>query len=542
MNPIQPPPPAARQGPLRLSDTSTVVDMHSEERPPSPRLDPSEKCPDDTEPHHHTHCSRAHSFSQPSLNRSIRSVTSMRSVRSVIERGSGFYRNSIFPHVWNRTVTVLWIVTGIVVTLYGLMYLGSSWDPQGKLNRVPVGVFNNDIGYSTLPSLSPESQNIVAGLTRNNTPMGTLLEQYIFETPAVNGRLKWTNISSTGLTYQDAIDMVDRGDYWGIVYIPSNFSDNFLTNLRLNRTAEVKPQTLSVEYIWDQGRQFTIANFANQAVSGSLSGLSTSLAQAMVNATASNPTLLDPAFLITPIVVAPGRRHAVAKFGINLATYILPLLMWLSSMMSVTVVNKLLLARLPHLTGVKNAHGLPRANFPPIQIALASLALSGCFTLFHTFLGWGIFYILGGDEAFTYGNPGQVFGFLWFFSYACLGFMWLLCVVFGVDGFAIPASLLLIFQLTTSGAIVDHVAMAGAVKIGEGFPFYWGLIGMRAYLLGTRTHYLTRSYLILLAWAVGCTALAIFLATRQLQNWRKAQLVKQAVDGLNVLGGTVRAV
>lgn len=445
---------------------------------------------------------------------------------------------SIFRHVWTKQLSVVMVVTGIVVVLYGLMYMGSTWDPQSKLPNASVLIVNNDSGYTTLSSLPAESRDLVSKIVNPGVSMGSVFASTLLNNPVFRNRLKWENVA--GVTHEQAIDWVDNGDpYWGILFIPSNFSDNFISNLRFNGSSNAEIHQMSIEYIWDQGRSFTISNFINQAVTSVVSGISTIVATSIANTTSSTPTLVNPSFFISPITLASGRRHPVYQMGANLATYLSLLLMWLGSMMSVTVIQKLLIEKIPHLTGVHSTHGLPPARFPPLQISTAAVALGTCFSFFHALLAWAVIYGLGGRNVFAC-HPGTVFGFLWFFSLVSLGVISLLSVIFGVDGFAIPASLLLILQITSSGAIVDHIAMAGAMRLGYALPFFWGLKAMKAYLLGSQVHELTKCYLVLSAWGLISLTATIFLATTKMERWRKSRLVHDAVDSLAVLGGTMR--
>ncbi|TPX57780.1 hypothetical protein PhCBS80983_g03567 [Powellomyces hirtus] len=442
---------------------------------------------------------------------------SVRTAATVLQKTSWWLEHSVFSHVWSPQILILWIVTGIVVVLYGLMYLGPTMDPLSYLHRAPVAIVNNDAGYTTLSSLTNEAAALVNSLTRG-IPMGTVFTQGLLGNDAIRSRLAWYN--ATGITHDSAIAQVDSGDYWGIIYIPSNFSDNFVTNLNLNTSTPVAQTQMSMEYIFDQGRSFTISNFINQIVTASVTGVTNGLALSLANSTASQPALVKPAFYINPVYLASGRMHPVIKFGYNLATYIVLLLMWLGSMMSVTVIHKLFIAKIPHLTGVKVAEGLPPARFSSQQIVAASFLLGLAFSLFHAFLAWCILYGLGGSEAFQGGSP----------------------VICGVDGLAVPASLLLIFQIVSSGGIVDHIAMPGFMKLGYAFPFFWGLHAMKAYMFGSLVNELYKSYLVLAAWAVGATILAMVIGSLKVSKWRNTKLASEAQEALTVLGGTMRAV
>ncbi|KAI9011528.1 hypothetical protein BC832DRAFT_608224 [Gaertneriomyces semiglobifer] len=488
------------------------------------------------------------------------------SVKSAVEHTKWYYRTSVFPHVWTTEVSVLWIVTSVVITLYALLYMGSAWDPQGRLPHLPVAFLEDDAGYTTMSSLSPTSQALVKSMT-NDTSIGMRLAQAWMENPELKNRLQWTSITQDFKSRPDARDeairLVERGDYWGVLYIPKNISDNYLTNLNLGQTPSAQRQQMSVEYIWDNGRHYTISTYAFQVVSASLNAISHAFATQLAAGTSGSPALVKPEFYISPISLSSTKQHPVPVFGVNISSYIMLLLMWLSAMMSITVIYKLFLANIGRLTGVRpgpaasvlkkprpiseehRASSNANIKFPSFQIALATVSLGGIFAFTHALLAWGVLVGLGGLDIVVHGNAGALFGFLFYFSFSCLGFVALLCVAFGVDGFAVPASVLLILQLTSSTALASFETMPGVMRMGIAFPFYWGLKGTRAYLTGSQTHELSKCYWVLLGWGFGSVLLAILIATRKVKRWKRTErggVVSGAVEGLAVLGGTLRQV
>ncbi|KAJ3023048.1 hypothetical protein HKX48_004530 [Thoreauomyces humboldtii] len=461
---------------------------------------------------------------------------------TIREKGTWLYHHSVLSHIWSTQISVLWLITGIVVTLYGLMYLGSNWDPISRLPNVPVAIVNQDAGYTTLGDLPTGSQAVVGQITQGQ-PMGATFLSALLGNPQLANRLQWTNATEMYATHDEVVNAVDDGKFWGILYVPSNFSDNFVSSLNVNRTTPVKQTTMSLEFIFDQGRSYTVSNFITAVVTASVGAISSGLATQLANGTASSPGLVNPAFYITPISLASGRRHSVLKFGANLATYITLLLMWLGAMMSVTVIHKLFLAKIPHLTGVRPAKDRIPVHFSEPQILFATLAIASIFSFFHALLAWCVLFGLGGHELFQAASPPfLVFGFLWYFSFSCIGFVSLLSVIFGVDGFAIPASLFLILQMVSCGGILDHVLMPGFLRIGEALPFYWGLRALKAYFFGSQVHYLYKCYAVLAGWWAASTLLAIALGSLKLNKWKKSKILEEGRGALEVLGGTMRGI
>ncbi|KAI8823005.1 uncharacterized protein EV422DRAFT_522996 [Fimicolochytrium jonesii] len=277
--------------------------------------------------------------SAPTANSNDGTATPKAEESTHLAHGSWWHTHYIFPHIISKPLFVLYIVTGLIIAIYALCYLHATWDPMSHLPNVPVAICNDDVGYQALGDYDPPSQAVAKALTNGGTPVGQSITSGLLNTPALRNRLAWNDLSGQKLTHEDIISLVDHGDYWGVVYIPANFSDNFLTNLRLNVSGTGAPRAavpLSAEYIFDQGRSLTVSNYVSGVVTASMSALSQQFGMKLLNATESNPNIVKPVFYMSPFSLASGKRHAVLTFGANLVTYIVLLLMWLGAMLSVT--------------------------------------------------------------------------------------------------------------------------------------------------------------------------------------------------------------
>ncbi|KAI9106043.1 hypothetical protein DFS34DRAFT_601951 [Phlyctochytrium arcticum] len=448
------------------------------------------------------------------------------------------YSKTVTSHIVGKPLFILWLVTGAIVTLYTLMYLGANWDPQSRIPHIPIAILNDDQGF---PQGTPPQ---ITGLTGGTNSAGALVESSLLTNDLLKNRIGWQSISAKGLTHDQAIQQVDDGTFWGIVYIPANFSAHFASNVLISGApAQQQPQPLSIEYIWDQGRQFSTSSMALQTVTGSLQALSTSFASGLVR-NLPPQTSLAPSYLISPFTLVNARRHAVPNYGVNFATYILPLVLWIGSIMTTTVIHKLYLARIPHLTGSIPSPALPPARFAPSRIVLSSLGVSLLFALINSSLAFCVLLGLSHGDTTLFsspaGSPLQIFLFCFFLSLVFISITSLLSSLFTVDGFAVPASLLLIFQLTSSGAIIDHITMPGGLRVGYAFPFYWAIKILKAYFFESMVHEVPLAYGILLVWGLVSTVVTLFLATRKVSTWQ-SQIGKDMETSMQVLGSATRA-
>lgn len=134
----------------------------------------------------------------------------------------------------------LLIVIGVMLlipALYNIIFLGSMWDPYGKVDKLPVAFVNND--------QTTEFQDKKISLGKN-------LEEKLNETKALDFHFVSTNEAAKG---------IDSGKYYMVVTVPENFSKNATTLLT------DQPQQMTLNYQTTQGRNLTASKMTATAIS-----------------------------------------------------------------------------------------------------------------------------------------------------------------------------------------------------------------------------------------------------------------------------------
>ncbi|MBB5180004.1 putative membrane protein [Planomicrobium koreense] len=127
------------------------------------------------------------------------------------------------------------IVMMFIPIIYGGFFLGSSWDPYGKTERLPVAVVNEDV-----PS-DYEGETFVVG----DELVGNLKE---------NDSLEWHFTDA-----KEAERGMEAGDYFMVLTIPEDFSANAASVMGDH------PKAMNLQYETNPGRGFFIEAVSKQA-------------------------------------------------------------------------------------------------------------------------------------------------------------------------------------------------------------------------------------------------------------------------------------
>lgn len=112
------------------------------------------------------------------------------------------------------------IIGGLIVlpSLYAWFNIGAQWDPYGKVDQIPVGVVNEDEGTTV------RDEDIDAG-------------DELIDTLKDNDSMDWRFVNQ-----EKAMDKLEYGDYFAVIVIPEDFSENLGTVL------DDDPQKAQMEY------------------------------------------------------------------------------------------------------------------------------------------------------------------------------------------------------------------------------------------------------------------------------------------------------
>ncbi|KAF8956136.1 hypothetical protein BGZ46_002430, partial [Entomortierella lignicola] len=220
----------------------------------------------------------------------------------------------VFPHIFTKGARVLLLITTIIMIIYIWLYLGSVWNPVSRVKNFPVVLYNADAGFDfsqTPPQLIPVFQGITG-----NSSLGSVLEKQIMNPQgALNKVVTWIDRSQETLSRDDIMNIVETGHAWGAIYIPSNFSNNFLsfapTTSGPATAGSIKP--VMMEYIFDQGRAYGTHSILEKAITKSMSALSLGFQSGLLTSPA-NQTLLQnmyPSLWVQTIILNETIMHPV---------------------------------------------------------------------------------------------------------------------------------------------------------------------------------------------------------------------------------------
>ena len=137
----------------------------------------------------------------------------------------------------NKLVILFLAVVALVPTLYSAMFLKSMWDPYGKLDKIPVAIVNQD------KPAEYNGRTIRAG----EQLVDSLLE---------DGSMKFEEVSSQSVAEEEMKD----GNYYMIITIPENFSENSLTIL------DKEPEKMTLTYKTNPGANYISSKMSESAM------------------------------------------------------------------------------------------------------------------------------------------------------------------------------------------------------------------------------------------------------------------------------------
>lgn len=133
-------------------------------------------------------------------------------------------------HIWNiykndinniRTNWVAAILIGgliILPSLYAWLNIKASWDPYSQTDQIPIGVVNDDVGAMVRDNDIHVGDEIIADLNDNDS-------------------MNWQFTD-----YEDAMDKIEYGDFFAVIVIPEDFSENLSTVIKAD------PEKAQVDY------------------------------------------------------------------------------------------------------------------------------------------------------------------------------------------------------------------------------------------------------------------------------------------------------
>jgi len=143
-------------------------------------------------------------------------------VDSVVKNIFSIYGKDMKNIATNWVVAVL--IGGLVIlpSLYAWFNIKASWDPYGQTDQIPIGIVNEDEG---------------AEVRGEDIDVGEMLVESLEENDSMN----WQFVSK-----DKAMDEVKNGNYYAVIVIPSDFSE------QLGSVLSDKPEKADMEYYVNQ--------------------------------------------------------------------------------------------------------------------------------------------------------------------------------------------------------------------------------------------------------------------------------------------------
>ena len=137
----------------------------------------------------------------------------------------------------------------LIPTIYTTIFLGSLWDPYGKLDKLPVAVVNLDKACD----YNGEELSIGEELVNNLKDNASLNFNFVDEKTAQEG--------------------LDNGSYYMIITIPENFSSNATTLLEDN------PKKMELHYQINPGKNYIASKMSESAIQKITSSINSSVTE-----------------------------------------------------------------------------------------------------------------------------------------------------------------------------------------------------------------------------------------------------------------------
>jgi hypothetical protein len=439
-----------------------------------------------------------------------------------------------------------------------------------------VAFINADAGfnYTGVPT------SIQAAIKSNlgNQSMGeTVRDQITRQTQIL---FDWDIVDDPSYTYETLYNEINEGTYQFGLYIPKNFSDNYLTAFGTNNSARYHPMTLT--YVYDQGRDYSTSTMITTPITRLVSSSSRHIATQLLLApnAVQNRDSMVPAFWIEPITLYVDTMHPVIYYGQNNASYLSVMVMYIASIAVVTVTRRFVIGD-PVVFGYVDQQ--PNGDIPLKQVEIRDVGTDPVntevynvdasaeseidlsddesntndlaqtpkvnekaqpiFSIFHivtakysimlvavflcALLVWVAPLIFGNNQ--YEGAPAVVALFYLVFVGLCfLNMLNFFCNLFGLNGFSLPAALFMIFMLTTGSAMISDLLSPAFFRIGRGLPFHYAVQGMRFIYFGSLKSQIGLCCGVIVAWMVAALIPGVWAAVRA-ERIRRGQRIVRAI-------------
>lgn len=136
----------------------------------------------------------------------------------------------------NKILLIVMIAIIAIPTIYTTLFLGSMWDPYGKLNNLPVAVVNEDKEVTYGDTELSVGKDLIENLKENDSLAFNFVD---------------SEVANLGLK---------NGTYYMVITIPEDFSFNASTLM------DEKPQKMELKYATNPGTNYIASKMSESAV------------------------------------------------------------------------------------------------------------------------------------------------------------------------------------------------------------------------------------------------------------------------------------
>ncbi|RKP25525.1 hypothetical protein SYNPS1DRAFT_28748 [Syncephalis pseudoplumigaleata] len=483
---------------------------------------------------------------------------------------------SIFPSLLNRRAVVALVVVSLVPFIYMWLYIGAFWNPSRYFSNVQVALINADAGFDFAGMPAPLQAAIRQ--TTGGQSMGTTIAGQL--TGQNQAAFDWQVVDDPAYTYDMLHEKIAHGTYQFGLYLPRNLSASYVTAFSASNQTAYHPMV--IHYAYDQGRDYTTASFVTAPITRLVSAISQGMARKMLsgpNAVQTRDAML-PAFWIEPLGLAVDVMFPVKLYGQNTASYLSVMVMYVASIAIVTITRRFIVGDpvvfgyvaeqggevplkqvetrdigtgptesdtdtddddddddedsgadvqpstlSPPLTD-GNGDGKARPVFSIFRIVMAKYLIMLAAIFLCALLTWLVPLALGSNQ-YVGASPAASLFYLVFVGFCFLNMLNLLCNLFGLDGFSLPAALFMIFMMTTGGAMLGDTLSPGFFRIGRGLPFHYAVQGLRFIYFGSLRQQMGLCCGVIIAWTAAALIPGVWAAVRA-ERIRRGQHIVRA--------------
>jgi len=403
-----------------------------------------------------------------------------------------------FPYI---RMTLFAIIIPLMTFIMGMFYIGGIWNPVSKIKDLHYIIYNEDAGcVKTHPicvaTHQDETTNLGNFYALLNGPNGEGTEGGKFD--VAKG------------TLEDAINKVEKHEYWVALHIPQNFTISVLSNL--NAVSSTNYVEVVVDKVYDEARSYTTVTFIKKA----FEKMQDAFFQQVAKDREEKGTPFNPPFLINGITYKDINLYPVTGFGQNFATFVSFILIWIGTIAT---------ALITHFVFPLENHWLEKNVSHAIAKTMMFKSLTNGILLFVICVIVSIIPLCCGEVTMTKGYAAVLF-FFFFFSFTGLGINNCLIHLFHFINFYLIACTLMMFQLISCGGIIHRHIQYGFFKLGKIFPMFYAVRELKYIYFGSGKHTQTTNLLVIAAWAIVSMAAALTLYYIELRV-KQAKIAKR---------------